>query len=187
MIASKTQPATEADLEQLDDTVVGEILGGELVVSPRPSGPHGLVASGAGFLLSGPFRYGVGGPGGWWILDEPQVHLAADVVVPDLGGWRRARMPEVPTDHRFRIPPDWVCEVLSPSTRRHDRLYKIDLFDRHRVPHVWLIDPVDRTLEVYARLADGGYRIQVIDAGASAAARVPPFDAVALDLTLLWK
>lgn len=187
MIASKTHPATEADLDALPEGVVGEILSGELVVAPRPHLRHVNVASGAGFLVSGPFRYGVNGPGGWWILDEPQVHLGGDIVVPDLAGWRRERLPELPDDHRIHLAPDWVCEVLSPSTRRRDRLYKIDLFDRTRVPHVWLIDPVDRTLEVYERLSDGGYRVHVIDAGGSPEARVPPFDAVALDLTLLWK
>ena len=103
--------------------MVGEIIDGELYAWPRPSGSHGDASSVFLSRILTPYRLGDGGPGGWWIIGEPEVHFVRDmiVVVPDIGGWRRERMPEIPKDHRFIVSPDWVCEVLSPSTRRHDR------------------------------------------------------------------
>jgi hypothetical protein len=125
MTLAARRQATYDDLLALPEHVVGEIVGGELVVSPRPSVPHSLGASALGATLLPPFQFGdAGGPGGWWILDEPEVHLSEDVVVPDLAGWRRERMPSPPTEAFVTLPPDWVCEVLSLSTSRHDRTKK---------------------------------------------------------------
>ena len=115
-----------------------------------------MTGSVLGTKLLNPFQIGDGGPGGWWILDEPEVHFVRDieVTVPDLAGWRRQRMPYIPEGHRFEVVPDWVCEILSPSTASKDREVKMPLYARYGVPYAWLIDPGEQTLEVY-RLDDG--------------------------------
>lgn len=103
--------------------MVGEIVGGVLHAHPRPSARHAVAASAVGANLFMPFHSGRSGPGGWWMLVEPELHIVRDevVLVPDLGGWRRQRMPRLPEDHRFQVVPDWICEILSPSTERYDR------------------------------------------------------------------
>lgn len=112
-----------------------------------------------GGALSGPFQGGRGGPGGWWILDEPELHLVElEAVVPDLAGWRVERMPDLPEEAFFTLPPDWVCEVLSRSTERLDREEKLPLYADHGVRHAWLVDPVAQTLEVYALGERGRWR-----------------------------
>src|SRR4051812_44978930 len=106
-------PATAADLARLPPHVVGEIVDGVLQVSPRPASPHARAASTLQVDLGGPFDRGRGGPGGWWIVVEPELRFGADVVVPDLAGWRRERLPTWPDVPFFTLAPDWVCEVLS--------------------------------------------------------------------------
>src|SRR5438309_11917686 len=116
--------ATYDDLLKLPEHLVGEIIDGELIVSPRPASPHAIASSAMGADLFGPFHRSSGGgsgPGGWWILDEPELHFREDVLVPDLAGWRRERMPKVPNVPAFELPPDWVGEIVSPSTERVDR------------------------------------------------------------------
>jgi Uma2 family endonuclease len=135
--------------------------------------------------LGGPFRSGRGGPGGWILLDEPELHLAADIVVPDLAGWRRTTLPELPDDAFLTVRPDWVCEILSPATQRKDRVLKMPLYRRELVPHVWLIDPAAKTLEVY-RL-DGANYLLIDTYADDSPVRAEPFDAVALDLSALWR
>src|SRR5436305_207687 len=120
--------ATYADIEALPEHLTGEILDGELFVSPRPAPPHAEASSALGVILGGPFRFGRGGPGGWRILDEPELHLGGDVVVPDLAGWRLERMPALPKIAWFELAPDSVCEVLSPSTVVHDRHRKLAFY-----------------------------------------------------------
>lgn len=177
--------ATYADLQALPPHVVGEIVDGRLYVSPRPGLGHANVASALGEELGPPFRRGRGGPGGWVILDEPELHLARDVVVPDLAGWRRARMPEVPVEDAFTtLAPDWACEVLSRSTAGFDRGHKLAVYAREQVAHVWLIDPAAATLEVL-RLDGPTYRVVLVATG-DAAVAAEPFDAVALSLATLW-
>ena len=177
--------ATYADILALPEHVVGEILFGVLHVSPRPAPPHAVAASALGEELGPPFKRGRGGPGGWVLLDEPELHLGQDVVVPDLGGWRRERMPEVPFDKAyFELPPDWVCEVLSPSTEASDRDEKLRIYGRECVRHVWLVDPLVRTLEIL-RLDGSTYRIVVVHRD-DARVRGEPFDAIELDLATLW-
>lgn len=183
-IQRPAREATYADLVALPGNLVGEILAGELVASPRPGPRHARAASGAGALLGGPFDFGRGGPGGWWLLDEPELHLGADVIVPDLAGWRRSRMPALPETPWFALAPDWVCEVLSPSTLRHDRVKKLGIYARERIGHYWLIEPEARTLEVL-RLDGDGYRIAATFEG-DAKVRAEPFEAVELELGLLW-
>src|SRR5262249_9124378 len=130
------RPATYADIEALPPNMVGEIVRGVLYASPRPASPHAAAASAVGEELAPPFKRGRGGPGGWVILSEPELHLREDVLVPDLGGWRRDRMPEMPHVAAFDLAPDWGCEVLSPSTAKLDRGEKLPVYARERVGHV---------------------------------------------------
>lgn len=182
-----TRP-TYADIEALPPHVNGEILGGELFVSPRPAPPHAIAASALGFLLGPPFSLGRGGPGGWWILDEPELSLAVDPdydpVIPDLAGWTRARMPAPPESAQFPDVPDWVCEVLSPSTARADRALKLPFYGRAGVRHAWIVDPIAQTIEVFA-LEGEGWRLDKVVTGRDSVA-LAPFDAVPFELGDLW-
>jgi Uma2 family endonuclease len=184
--AKQPRRATYADLADLPENTIGEIIAGELFVQPRPSVPHAIASSNLGGLLFGPFRMGSGGPGGWIILDEPELHLGdpADVLVPDLAGWRRERMAEAPNAPSIALAPDWVCEVLSPSTALKDRAKKLPIYARERVSFAWLIDPEARSLEVL-RLAGGAWQL-VATYGEDQRVRAEPFDAVELDLAPLW-
>jgi Uma2 family endonuclease len=178
------KPATYADLQALPEHVVGELIAGELYVSPRPAAPHTVAASRLGGGLSDPFDEGRGGPGGWIILYEPELHLGEDVLVPDLAGWRRERMPRPPRTTAFTLAPDWVCEVLSPSTSALDRGIKLPVYGREGVRHVWLMDSEARTLEVF-RLEGTRYALLVTHTGL-ARVRAEPFEALELDLSFLW-
>jgi hypothetical protein len=178
------RPPTYDDIAALPDNVVGEILGGELVVSPRPAPQHAVAASALGGTLIPPLQFGDGGPGGWWILDEPEPHLAENVVVPDLAGWRRERMPSLPGGPFFTLAPDWVCEVLSPSTSRIDRTKKLPIYARAAVGHLWLVDPQAQTLEVF-RLDAAGWVLHSVY-GARDVVNAPPFEGVQVRLDRLW-
>lgn len=176
--------ATYEDLLSVPEHHLGQIVGGLLHVAPRPALDHAIAASTLGAELDGPFRRGKGGPGGWLILDEPEVHLLADVVVPDLAGWRRERLSEIPRAPFLSLAPDWVCEVLSPSTAAFDRGAKLKVYARENVAHVWLVDPAAKTLEVL--VLDGpSYRIGEVFSG-DRGIRAIPFDAIELDLGALW-
>lgn len=182
--ARTRRPATYEDLLAVPDHLVAEILDGELHTSPRPGVPHALASTGLGSDLVGPFDRGRGGPGGWWILAEPELHLSDDVVVPDLAGWRRERVPELPRDAFIAIAPDWVCETLSPSTERIDRGKKLAIYAREGVGHVWLVNPIAETIESY-RLEQGRWLLLGTHVG-DVAARIEPFDAVEIELWRLW-
>lgn len=181
----KPGAVTYEDLLALPEYVVGEIVDGELYASPRPSLPHASVAS----ILSGdlvpPFYRGRGGPGGWIILFEPELHLGRDVVVPDLAGWRRARLPEVPDAPFLTLAPDWICEVLSPSTARLDRLKKMHSYAEHEVEFAWLLDPAARTLEIFRR-RETQWLLTAVRGGGNAV-RAEPFEAIELDLAGLFE
>ena len=178
------RPATYEDLVKVPDICVAEIVDGELHVSPRPAPRHARAGSSLGVLVGGPYDSGRGGPGGWWILDEPELHLGRDVLVPDLAGWRRARMPRLPDTAYFPLAPDWVCEILSPSTASLDRVKKLTIYARERVAHAWLIDPVARTLEVL-RLEAGRWTILATHTS-SEVVRADPFAEIELELESLW-
>jgi Uma2 family endonuclease len=178
------RPATYADVEALPENVVGEIVDGELLVSPRPAVVHAAASSAIGADVMGPFQFGRGGPGGWWILDEPELHLHPNVVVPDLAGWRKERMPRRPRVVGIELAPDWACEVLSPSTAVIDRTKKMDVYARANVPWLWMVDPIARTLEVY-RL-DTARWVVAANFGDTQKVRAEPFDAVERDLSLWW-
>jgi hypothetical protein len=182
-----TRP-TYADIEALPSHVVGEILGGELIVSPRPAMPHAETANQLSSSLTPPFSRAVGGPGGWRIYVEPELSLAVDPdfdpVVPDLAGWRVEALPERPLAARMTLTPQWVCEILSSSTRRTDRMLKVPFYARAGVRWVWLIDPIDETLEVLV-LHEERYVIEATHFGDDVV-RAVPFDAVPLALSWLW-
>jgi len=172
---------------EVPDTKVAEIIDGELIVSPRPASPHAHAATLIGVDVAGPFHRGLGdpgGPGGWWILVEPELHLGDDVLVPDWAGWRRDRMPIFPNTPAFRLAPDWVCEVISPSTARIDRSRKMRIYAQQGVSHLWLVEPLLQTLEIY-RLEGGRWVVVGTHAG-DAAVRAEPFDAVELRLERWW-
>lgn len=163
-----------------------EIIRGTLHVTPRPAPRHANAASMLGVEIGGAFQRGRGGPGGWWILFEPELHLVElEPLVPDLAGWRVERMPELPETSHFELAPDWACEVLSKSTEAVDRAEKLPLYAEHGVTHVWLVDPAEQTLEVHARPEEGRWREVRLYRG-DERVRAAPFDAVELDLRALW-
>jgi Uma2 family endonuclease len=177
--------ATYADVLAAPDHMVAEVIDGDLRLSPRPGKAHAAAASALGEELGPPFKRGRGGPGGWILLDEPELHLAADIVVPDLAGWRRERLPALTTDEPFfTLAPDWVCEVLSPRSARMDRADKLPIYARAQVGHVWLVDPLQRTLEIL-RWSEGTWMIVAVHTG-EARIRAAPFDAIELQLGILW-
>ncbi|MBK9036715.1 MAG: Uma2 family endonuclease [Myxococcales bacterium] len=184
MVSPLHRRATYADVLAAPRHQVAEIIGGELRLTPRPAGPHALVASVLGEELGPPFRRGRGGPGGWILLDEPELHLGAEIVVPDLAGWRRERLPAVGDVAYFELAPDWLCEVLSRSTEKTDRAEKLGIYAAAGVGHAWLVNPIARTLEVMRRQGSQWLAVAVHKDGDRV--RAEPFDAIELDLALLW-
>ena len=177
-------PATFEDLAGLPDHLLGQIVDDELYATPRPASDHQLASSVLGAELGMPFHLGRGGPGGWWIFVEPELHLRRQILVPDLAGWRRARMAVVPREAFFTLAPDWICEVLSPSTARLDRMKKLRAYALEGVGHAWIVDPTLETLEVYRRHEEAW--LLVLTASGDDVVRAEPFDAVELSLTGLW-
>lgn len=184
-----TEPAPRTpvyeDLFTIPDNMTGEIINGELIVTPRPSRNHAIVASRLGYEIGPPYDFGRGGgPGGWVILDEPEISLGENIVVPDLAGWKKERFPVKEPHNWISVAPDWVCEILSPATAQIDRTEKMPLYARHRVSYAWLIDPIFRTLEVF-RFEPGRWIVLGVYAKA-AKVRAEPFSEIELDLGLLW-
>ncbi|MEX1362254.1 MAG: Uma2 family endonuclease [Nannocystaceae bacterium] len=177
--------ATYDDVLAAPAHVIAEVIDGELRLQPRPAKPHAAAASALGEELGPPFKRGRGGPGGWIIIDEPELHLQADILVPDLAGWRRERMPAIVADEPFfTLAPDWVAEVLSPSTGKYDRTDKLRIYQREGIGWVWLVDPLQRTLEVLGREERGW---SLVDTWRDEQrARAEPFEAIELELGVLW-
>ena len=181
------RPARYDDLLAVPDTKVAEMIDGELIVSPRPAFPHAHAGSVLGGDLSSAFHRPPGdpkGPGGWWLLVEPELHFGDDVVVPDQAGWRRERIPQLPNVAAYSVAPDWACEIISPSTGRIDRSRKMRIYAREGVGHLWLVDPLLRTIEVY-RLESAHWVVGVVHSG-DEPARVAPFEAIELDIGRWW-
>jgi len=178
------RPATYEDLMKVPDSCVAEIVDGELHSTPRPAPRHATVGAVLGGRLVQPYHEGRGGPGGWWILYEPELHVGRNVLVPDWAGWRRARMPRLPDTAYFPLAPDWICEILSPTTASLDRVKKLAIYAREQVGHAWLVDPLARTLEVL-RLESGRWAIIATHAGAEVV-RAEPFVEIELELAALW-
>ena len=176
--------ATYRDVLDAPAHMVAEVVAGALHLQPRPASRHTLAGSSLGVEIGGPFQRGRGGPGGWWILDGPELHFGEDILVPDLAGWRRERMPDYPDTPYFTLAPDWVCEVLSPSTRKFDLEEKRPIYAREGIGHLWLVDPSAHTLEAFS-LADGDWSAAGSTSGA-APVSLPPFEAVSFPLDALW-
>ena len=176
--------ATYQDVLDAPAHRVAEIVDGTLYTHPRPAPPHALASSSLQGDLSSAFQFGRGGPGGWWIIFEPELHLDEDIVVPDLAGWRRERMTELPDTAYFTLAPDWVCEVLSASTRKLDLHEKRPIYAREGVPYLWLVDPVDRTLEAF-ELHDEQWLL-IASAKDDEPVSIRPFDAITFSLGDLW-
>jgi Uma2 family endonuclease len=184
MLKPKSRPATYADIEALPPNIVGEILYGVLHTHPRPAPRHGLASNELQHELTGPFRRGRGGPGGWIFIVEPELHLGEHVVVPDIAGWRRERLTPFPETAYIETPPDWLAEVLSPSTQAIDRTDKLAAYAEFGVKHCWYVDPLARTLEVLA-LADGKWLIAANFKNADLVT-APPFEVHTFPLNVLW-
>ena len=176
--------ATYQDVLDAPPHMVAEVIDGVLYTFPRPAIAHSRASSGLGGHLFTLFDHGNRGPGGWWILDEPELHLGEDILVPDVAGWRRERVPRLPDGAFWTLSPDWLCEVLSPSTRRIDLGAKRDIYARERVGHMWLVDPNDRSLEAF-ELRDGKWRRLARLTGDQQVSQ-PPFEAVSFSLGDLW-
>ena len=179
------RPATRAELDELPDDVEGEIIKGRLHVMPKPRPRHVNIAGLIGMLVGPPFQLGVNGPGGWWILVEPGIELPeAAEIGPDVAGWRRERLPELP-ENPISVVPDWVCEVLSPTTRRHDMSVKRPFYAKVGVRWMWIVDPEPQLLTV-SRLYDGRWSEMATFAG-EVRVRAEPFEGVELDLSTWWR
>jgi len=180
--------AVYADLFDLPDNLVGEILNGILETHPRPAPRHARTTSSMGMKIGSPFDHGQGGPGGWWILDEPELHLNADIMVPDLAGWRRERMPTLPETAWFECVPDWICEVISPATGRIDRAIKMPLYAHYGVHYLWIVDPDLNTLEAYElqKSTSGNKWLLLATLNSDQTVALPPFDAIEFNLSILW-
>jgi Uma2 family endonuclease len=179
--------ATYEDVLAAPPHRVAEVVGGVLTTHPRPATPHARASSRLTGELSGPFDRGKGGPGGWVILVEPEIHLGPepDIVVPDLAGWRRKHMPRVPMESAFvTTAPDWICEVLSPSTQAFDRGAKMDVYAREGVVHAWLVDPLAKLLEVWRLEGKRWLRLGTWEGDAHVHAE--PFEVFELELGALW-
>jgi len=176
--------ATYEDVLNAPEHKVAEIIDGVLYLSPRPAFPHAGATTMLATDLAGPFDKGRGGPGGWRIFIEPELHFGEDVVVPDIAGWRTSRMPKQPTEAFATLAPDWLCETLSPSTAKLDRTKKLGVYARERVPYVWFVEPRRQTLEVFA--LQGSNLVTQATYRAHEKVRVEPFEAVEIDLSFLW-
>lgn len=185
MTAVAPREATYDDILALPHGISGQLIDGVLYTHSRPAFPHARASSVLGAELGGPFDRGRGGPGGWLILDEPELHFGRDVLVPDLAGWRRARMPEMPRGAYSELAPDWICEVLSPSTAGFDRVKKLAIYLREGVRHLWFVDPEGRTLEVLAIERDHYALLATFEGNTTV--RAAPFDALELELGALWR
>lgn len=164
----------------------GEIIDGTLYVMSRPAPPHANAATVLAADVNAAFQRGRGGPGGWWILFEPELQLVElEPMSPDIAGWRRERMPALPDAAYFTLAPDWVCEVLSKSTETTDRNRKLPLYARHGVRHVWLVDPIAKMLEVHTLDDDRRWRhVRVFEGDGRV--RADPFTEIEIDLSELW-
>ena len=178
-----TPRATYQDVLDAPAHTVAQVIDGVLHTMPRPAIRHALAGSGL-MQLSGLFQFGCGGPGGWWILYEPELHLDDDILVPDLAGWRRERLPVMPDDAYFTLAPDWVCEILSPSTRKIDLGPKRDIYAREGVRHLWLVDPEVRSLEAFALRSGEWVSLGMLEGNDPVS--LPPFEAVSFPLSTLW-
>ncbi len=176
--------ATYQDVLNAPRHKVAEIIDGVLYTTPRPEVRHALAGSRLGSRISMSFDFGEGGPGGWWILNEPELHFGEDIVVPDIAGWRCERMREVPDTAYLTLAPDWVCEVLSPLTRKIDVGRKREIYARENVGYLWLVDPDVPSLEAFELCGTQWMLIDTLFGDAPVS--LPPFEQISFDLGDLW-
>jgi Uma2 family endonuclease len=181
------QPATLDDLDKLPPTWRGEIIDGTLYAFPRPRFAHADIEAFVVADLKHPFQSGRGGPGGWWILVEPGIEVPrAPEFSPDVAGWRREKLPHRPRKNEsITVAPDWVCEVLSPSTRSYDLVVKRRFYAEIGVSHLWYIEP-DGCVLIVSKLVDGKW-VELGVHGRDEKVRAEPFDAVEIDLAAWWE
>ena len=182
--AGRPRPATYADIEAAPEHLVAEIIDGTLVTHPRPAPRHAVTSHALAAELGQPFQKGRGGPGGWVFFNEPEIKFGDNILVPDIAAWRRGRFSGYPDTNWMEIAPDWLCEVLSPSTEKRDRTVKFRIYAEAGISHLWLIDPRLQILEAY-ELRDGG-RQRLGAWNGDQTVRVPPFDAITIALADLW-
>ena len=176
--------ASYEDLYAIPENMVGEIIDGELIATPRPSRKHGYTASIVGSEIGPPYNMGRGGPGGWIIIGEPEIALGDNILVPDLAGWKKERFPATEDHNWISVCPDWICEIVSPGSIRIDRVIKMGLYSQHRVPHFWVIDPTNKTLEVLGN--EAGRWVILGTYAEDDKVRAEPFPAIEIDLRSLW-
>ncbi|MFH0998148.1 MAG: Uma2 family endonuclease [Pseudomonadota bacterium] len=176
--------ASYEDLYSIPDNMIGEIIDGELFAMPRPSFRHSNAVSGMMDEIRGPFQRGRGGPGGWMILYEPEICLGENILVPDLAGWKKERLPNPPVENYTKVSPDWVCEALSPGTVRIDRIRKMPIYAQFGISYAWLIDPVAKTLEIF-RLESGRWILLSVHSE-NDNVRPEPFQEIEIPLQHLW-
>ena len=178
--------ATYDDLYGIPENTTGQIINGHLIVTPRPSRKHVYATSALGNEIGPPFQFGRGGPGGWVILIEPEIGLGEHTIVPDLAGWKRERFPAEEEQNWISAVPDWICEVLSPGTVRVDRIDKMSIYGLYGVPHLWFVDPINKTLEVFALESSSGAWVVRGLYGESDKVRAEPFQEIEIELIHLW-
>ncbi len=184
MTARFREKVTYEDLLKVPDNMVAEVIDGELYTWPRPSARHAKVASRLGMKIGSAYDLGDNGPGGWWIVVEPELHFGGNILVPDIGGWRRERVPEYPEASGCEIAPDWLCEVLSPSTGRIDRGKKLPIYARENVQWAWIIDPAQETIEI-KRLEAGRWFDLAVFSGDDTV-RTEPFPDIEFSASIFW-
>ncbi len=184
MAIPATKRATYDDVLNAPAHLVAELIDGVLETHPRPVPKHAVTAVELGSALAGPFRKGRGGPGGWLFMSEPELHFGPDVVVPDLAGWRRERMPTVQDEAFITLAPDWVCEILSPSTEKLDRNAKRRIYAEAGITYLWLLDPRTRSLEAFQLVTSKWMLIGVVDGDDHVS--IAPFDAISFQLSDLF-
>jgi Uma2 family endonuclease len=177
-------PATYADLEKVPPHLVAEIIHGVLETHPRPVPRHATASAALGSEVSAPFQRGSGGPGGWIFMNEPELHLGSNVLVPDIAGWHKERLPALPDTPYLTAPPDWVCEILSPSTARLDQGPKRRIYGEFGVSFLWLLDPATRVLDAYQLVSTKWMLLGT--ATGSGEVCLPPFDAISFSLDVLF-
>ena len=177
-------PATYADLEKVPPHLVAEIIHGVLETHPRPVGRHGVAQNSIQGELYAPYQRGRGGPGGWLFIAEPELHLGPHVLVPDIAGWRRERLPDVPRTPGIKVPPDWVCEVLSPSTAKRDKGAKATIYAEFGIPYFWVVDPSNQLIDAYQLVA--GKWMLLGSVGGANEVSLPPFEEARFALDVLF-
>ncbi len=187
MTAPAVRRATYEDVLSAPPNHTAQVIFGVLHTMPRPAFPHARASSVLGALVTNSFGLGIGGPGGWLILDEPELHLGPepDILVPDLAGWRldRGELPDQ-TAPWTAVAPDWACDILSPSTKRLDRTDKMEVYLREKASHVWHIDPIEKSLEVFRH--SGSFWGRLALHYGNTKVRAEPFGAAEIDLSLIW-